>query len=207
MVAAGVATRSSIVSDQSALSLVSNGLFFSNTTGWYQQSLSGTAPTVSVVADTSGVLKVGQWQEIDFAPGASSGSVIRATSLGALGTAYAVGDVLAVSMKVQVQDVTGDWTTIGQGGTGTANLKIGIADNGGAFLSGVRILTTGMGLPAATNVYNYGLSFTKFAVPANTNSPLVLWVSLGLPASHNVKVRIGEVAVINLTQSGLLGLV
>lgn len=207
MSAAGVTPRSSIISDQSALSLVTNGCFLSNLTGWYQQNLSGTAPAVNLVADTTGILKVGQWQEIDFAPGASSGFVTRGTSLGALGTNYAIGDVLAVTAKVQIADVTGDWTSIGQGGAGTAVLKVGIADNGGAFLSGVPIMTTGMGVPGGTNIYNYGLSFMKFTVPSNVNSPLVLWVYLGLPANHEVKLRIGEIAVINLTQTGLLNLI
>lgn len=204
--AAGV-TRACVIDDQSSLNLVSNGIFLSAQTGWFEQpGGTGTAPTYSLVADSSNFLCAGQWMQMDFAPGATSGSRIRAISLGNAGVSWSAGDVVALSLKVQINDVAGNWPTVGPGMAGTGSVRVGFADNTGTWVSATPYATLGIGYPAGTNLYNFGPSWLVFTLPATIANPLALWVSVSLPSGAELQVRVGDVAVINLTTSGLLSI-
>jgi lysophospholipase L1-like esterase len=184
--------------------LVSNPFFLADSaTGWFElPGGTGDAPTYSFVADTEEQLTVGQWREIDFAPGAGAGSRIYSISLGnASSTTWEIGDVLAVCAQVQIEDVAGNWETIGQGGTGTGGVSLKLINGGsGAGLSESAI--TGRLYPIGTDLYAIGPTWLTYTM-ASSPAPLSLWLTVSLPAGANLKVRVGEVGVINLTKSGL----
>lgn len=196
--------RHTMVNVINANNLVSNPFFLGDASSpWFEQpGGTGAAPAYSYVADTQGQLTTGKWREMDFAPGGVNGSRTYAISLGnASPTTWENGDQLAICVQLQVQDVAGNWETIGPGGAGTANIGVRLV-NGGTGVGLSTSAVTGRLYPIGTNLYALGPTWLTYTM-ASSPTPLALWLTVSLPAGANLKVRIGEVGVINLTKTGL----
>lgn len=196
--------RPRVIGGFSAFNLVGNPYFFGNSsTGWFEQpGGSGAAPTYSFQADTSGQLGKGVWREMDFAPGAGSGGRTLAT---AIASGFAPGDVLAFTCKLQIMDVAGNWRAIGPGAAGTGFVSASIVNAGsGAAIAGAPSPLTSLGYPSAANQYDIGPTWQTFTAPESITS-YGLWFRNSLPTGANIKMRVGEVGLINLTAAGMAG--
>jgi hypothetical protein len=166
----------------------------------------GTAPTYSLVSDTSNVLPAGRWAQMDFDATAAGG--VRRLSSGALSpAAWAVGNSLAAVSHVQIEDVSGTWQS--DVAAGTAAFSMGTIDQGGGFLSGVGSIVPSAfaGIRQSVNptFYDIGPIFYPFTIPAGTTA-LNEWWSLTLPTGKHVKMRIGCMGVLNLNALGITSL-
>jgi len=197
--------RPQILDGFSAFNLISNPYFFgSSATGWYERpSGTGTAPTYSYVTDATGALNKGVFREMDFAPGGTSGNRAYAT---VVSSGFSAGDTLAFTGKLQIEDPNAAWTTIGPGAAGTAYCQLEIFNGA----SGVAIPNSrpawGLGFPSSTNIFDYGPLWNVFTVPSGVTS-LELRMTVSLPAGGQLKSRLGEVGLLNLTANGMVGLI
>lgn len=167
--------------------------------GWFEQpGGSGTAPTYSFVADTSGVLPAGRWAQQDF-DAVSGGTRYLATSIGA---GWAVGDEMLVTAHLQIEDVSGSWEA--DVVAGTANHKIIITNQSGVSISVANMIQRNPGIPGAAGIYNIGPICIPFVVPAGTTA-MSIWVQGQLPTGKRCKFRVGCIGAFNLTQMGLVG--
>lgn len=166
---------------------------------WFEQpGGTGTAPTYSLVSDTSGFLPAGRWSQIDF-DATSGGTRNHAVGLAAGG---ANGDLLAVCAHIQIEDVSGTWEA--DCSAGTAGISA-IVTNGGAAITGGSPIGRCAGVPTATaGIYNIGPIFWPVTAPT-TSSNLALWVQMTLPTGKRVKFRVGCIGVVNLTNMGVAG--
>lgn len=171
-----------------------------STTGYYQVTQTGAAPTLGVVADTTGKLVKGKWREVNLASGAASATYVFAT---AVSSGFSVADLMALTLKIQIQDVTGNWQSIGPGSNaGTGSVSVKLMNQSGVQLTGTGSAITGLGYPTTTNQYDIGPVWQPFTVPASTTQ-ILLYMQVSLPASSNVKLRVGEIGMINLTANGM----
>jgi lysophospholipase L1-like esterase len=204
MIRAMPTTRPSLVNAFStSVSLISNPLMLSggtNPTGSVGGVATGTAPTNTPQADTSGVLPAGQWAEIDLNAGATStfgrDFVINASL-------WAVGDVLAITGLMQVVDVTGGgaWDTAVAAGTATASVNI---INAGSGLSVRAFGDRCAGRVLSSGVYNIGPFFTTYTVAGGITG-MTLRYQVALPNGLHIKARFGCLNVWNLTTLGVSG--
>lgn len=169
--------------------------------GWFEQpGGTGTAPTYSLVSDTSGVLPAGRWAEMDFDATASGGS--RKLSSNAVTTGYAAGDKLLLCAHIQVEDVSGTWMT--DVNALTAAVRLYLVNGGtGVPIPPGNTLVANYGVPSQANpaVYNIGPVAMPFTVPAGVTT-LNVWMDVQLPTGKRVKARIGCTGLINLTARG-----
>ena len=167
--------------------------------GWFEQpGGTGTAPTYSLVSDTSGVLPAGRWAQMDFDATAAGG--IRTLSSNAM-TAFTAGDRLLYAAHIQIEDVTGTWAADVSAGTASIAALIVNSATGTAIVS-TPPLVRAPGIPSATaGVHDIGPVVFPITVPAGPTS-LVLWFQLKLPTGKRVKLRVGCVGVINATARG-----
>jgi hypothetical protein len=184
--------------------LISDPLCAGGTTqpaGWFEwPGGSGTAPTYSLVSDTSGVLPAGRWAQMDF-DGTSSGGVRRLSS-GSLSTGFSVGDTLALVCTTQIEDTSGTWQA--DVVAGTAAVVPTVINQSGAAVSGLATYSRCAGVKNASGFYDIGPSFYPFVVPTGTTS-MNMWHSLVVPTGKHYKMRVGCIGVLNLTTLGLAG--
>lgn len=198
--------RTQILDGFSTFNLVSNPYFFgASSAGWYEvvsPAGTGTTPTYSFVTDTSGALAQGMWREMAFAPGATSGTRQYETGIS---SGFTAGDTLALTLKAQVEDAGGIWRAISPSGNGTGNIGVRVV-NGvtGAPLAAVPSPITGSGFPSTPQLYDHGPMWQTFTVPAGT-TVLGVRLSVVLPGGASLKVRIGEIGLLNLTAAGMAG--
>lgn len=172
---------------------------------WYEQpGGTGTAPTYTMVGDTTGRLPAGRWAQMDFDATASGGTrrLAVATSTGTPG--FAAGDWVMHCAHVQVEDVSGDW--MANVTAGTANAALLLLDQGGAGISGGQAVDFCPGLrDPATGFYNIGPIAFPVHVPAGTTQ-IIAWHQLTLPTGSHAKLRVGAVGLLNATALGLQAL-
>jgi lysophospholipase L1-like esterase len=189
-----MALQAGLVTETSGVNLVPNPLMNgagSQPTGYFEQpGGTGTAPTYSIVNDSSGFLEAGRWAQMAF-NAVSGGSRIFAA---ALGTGWSVGDTLAVTGRVQMVDNGGNWEAVSAAVTGAVSIKA--ANQAGSAISGDANNATAGFLSGST--YNIP-SWVTFTVPVGTTS-LLLYCTCTLPAGANVSFRFGAMGVINLTR-------
>lgn len=188
----------------STMNLIQDPLAALGTTqpqGWFEwPGGTGTAPTYSLVSDTSGVLPAGKWAQMDF-DGTSSGGTRRLSPNGLSTSYWSVGDQLLLTGHIQIEDVSGTWETdvlAGNAGAGPA-----IIDQTGVTISGNVPFFRVVGRKnATTGYYDMGPIVWPFTIPSGTTA-LNVWFSLQLPTGKHVKMRVGDAGVLNLTQLGL----
>lgn len=194
--------RPLLLNGLSTFNIVTNPYFLTGTAGWFEQpGGTGTVPVYTRPADTTAFLSSGNWLEMDFDGTALGGSRTYATAITT--AAWSIGDTLAVTGKVQLVDVSGNWQTVGPGAAGTASVGLKVTNQGGATVSGSPLPQTGLGYPIGSSTYNFGPYFETFVVPAGTTS-MNLWFTLGLPTGSHFKMHLGEIGVLNLTTSGFV---
>jgi lysophospholipase L1-like esterase len=197
------ATRPVQIDAQSSLNLCTNGFFITDTAGWYEQpGGTGTALALSRQTDTSGFLQYGQWYEADID---ASAATVRTLATTITSSGWAVGDVLAITAKVQVSDVSGTWAAknTGLGGDGTTNIQIlPVNGSAGTTIPGWNGAFVGAGNAAGGGLYNFGPNLDTFVIPSGLTS-LALWMRMTVPSGSHFKIRIGEVGVVNMTATGL----
>ena len=165
-------------------------------TGWFEQpGGTGTAPTYSLVADTTSVLPVGKWAQMDF--DAVAGGIRRLAVT--CNANEATGDVLAAIAHIQIEDISGTW--VADNIAATASVTLMITNAAGASISSP--MSRCSGIPSATaGIYDIGPCFFPITVPTGTGLPN-LWCNVTLPTGKHVKVRFGCVGIVNLTTLGL----
>lgn len=169
------------------------------TSPWFEiPGGTGTAPTYSMINDTSGVLAVGRWAQMDFDATASGGT----RRLGSNVTSgFTAGDTLLYCFAVQIEDTSGTFAE--DIVATTAGLSIPVLNQSSVpiFSSVISSRTTGIKDPV-TGFYNIGPIAFKFIVPGGVTS-LNFHFGLTLPTGKRVKLRIGEVGFLNLTTLNL----
>lgn len=153
---------------------------------------SGTAPTYSLVSDTSGVLPAGRWSQIAI----SAGSTTLRRHAAAV-TATASSDTVLLCCHVQVDDVSGDWES--KVADGTASITPQFVDAGGASKAQAYYRCPGIGTPGGT--YNFGPVVLPYVTTAAYSG--ILWISCSVPSGSNYNFRVGCVGVLNATTLGL----
>jgi hypothetical protein len=184
-----------------ANNLIANGLMTgagAKPTGWFEQpGGTGTAPTYQIISDSTGFLSAGSFAEMDF--NAVSGGA--RTFACAVGSGWSVGDTLAVTAKMQVSDVAGNWHDSALGGA-SAGLSARLTNQSGVGMNAILGVQNTAGLPRGAGLFNIGAIATRIVVPTGTTS-IALWFTATLPTGGNAKIRIGEVGVFNLTKLGI----
>lgn len=161
-------------------------------TGYFEQpGGSGTAPTYSIVNDTTGRLRAGRWAQMDFDATASGGTRRLARALATTG--FAAGDVMALCAQVDGDDVSG-YAAATAAGTGAWSLTV---------LNQSAVTIAGASLPSANpQTLTPGPLVLPFAMPSGVTGPL-LWFNCTLPTGAHAKFRLGCADVLNLTTLGL----
>lgn len=199
----GMASNYGLVTSPDAYNLITDPLNQRATAtggGWFEQpGGSGTAPTYSFQADTSGFLPAGRWAEQDF-DAVAGGTRYLATAINTAG--WAVGDEIAVTAHLQIADVSGTWEA--DVVAGTADCKIVVTNQAGSIQAVAGLMQRNVGIPGASGIYNVGPVVIPFVVPAGVTA-LNLWMMGKLPTGKRCKFRIGCVGAFNLTQMGLTG--
>lgn len=215
LLAQGRQTRGPLVSSVSPFNLFTNPLFAGTVTSGIgaslsQQSVTGT-PTDTVVADTSGVLRVGaKWQQVECAAGQAQ-TLKTATVSNA---SFAVGDVIAVTGRLQVEDVGGglltEWATnknvassLKFINTSNNSARSGWSNRLGKLRSGVA--------DAAGAIYDQGPFLATYTVeaaaPSTPPGGLSIWWACGSGTqTGDYKHRLSELGIYNLTTLGLTNL-
>ncbi len=170
---------------------------------WYEWTGgSGTAPTYSMVTDTSGFLPAGRWMQMDF--NATVGGVRRIAL--ELTTGFSPGDRVALCAHMQVEDVTGTWRDDVAAGNATFEFT---AINGGTVVAVPGSFPLGRVGGAETapgsGIYNIGPVAHPFTIPAGLTN-LTIWWSVVVPTGKRVKARLGCAGVRNLTTGQMLPL-
>jgi lysophospholipase L1-like esterase len=171
-------------------------------TGWFEQpGGSGNAATYTTVADTTGTL-VGpaQWMEMDV-----TGTAVRRMATAVDFTGVSVGDVVALSGLIHVEDFSGTYeadtashatSVVGDlRNQSPSTIKTLCEYNTGIDL-GTRILASG------NRLWQLGPFLAPITVPASTTD-FNMWISVTAPSGKRYKVRASGFDVINLTALGL----
>ncbi|MGN6721212.1 MAG: SGNH/GDSL hydrolase family protein [Marmoricola sp.] len=201
--AANAATPDGLIRTGGALgirNMVQDPLAATGTTqpsGWFEwPGGSGTAPTYSLVADTSGVLPAGKWAQMDFDATAAGGT--RRLSTNGLNASYwSAGEKLLLTTHVQFEDVSGTWEA--DVVAGTASMGLGVINQSGVSIYSP--LNRPIGRKNSSGFYDLGPLVFPFTVPAGTTG-LNIWFTLVLPTGKRVKMRVGATGVLNLTRLG-----
>lgn len=191
-----------IVDGYSGFNLVSNPWMQSGTANWQLSPSSSGTGYVSCVADTSGLIEIGAFLELDVGSAEATDYCYFQSFGPSYGTAWTNGDVLAFSAKMQVVDLSGDWMVqnIIFGGTSFGDVLI---VNGNTGWPIERLGVQWPGTPVEEGLYNFGPILKTLTVPEDLTS-LQIWLRCKVPAGSNYKFRFGEIGVFNLTRSGLL---
>lgn len=160
------------------------------TTYFEQSGGTGTAPTYSIVNDDSGFLDAGRWAQMDF-NAAAGGARTFASSLKTTG--WAVGDVLALTGKIQVIDDGGNWESVAAVAH-TASVVVRLVNQAAAGISPDIVGSAGLDM---------GPGWRTVTVPVGTTG-MILYCTVTLPTGAHVRVRFGSFAVLNLTALGLV---
>ena len=167
--------------------------------GWFEQpGGTGSVPTYSLVNDASGALVAGKWAQMDFdASGANTGG-LRTLASPTLNTA--VGDLVALTVRIQIEDVSGDW--VNNVGANTAGVSAILVNQSGVTVPGFSGLQRNAGIKSpTTGFYDIGPVFFPVTIPSGTTS-VNFWGRVTVPTGSRYKVRFGELGVINLTAQG-----
>jgi lysophospholipase L1-like esterase len=149
----------------------------------------GTAPTFTVVADTSGTLTAGKWLQMAWNAAANSNRSVASNNFP--GGPYTAGTTLIVCARVQVEDVAG-WDAARV--AGSANASITILDPDTAVAIGtamVNIDAVGMG------------SIVKVVTIPAGHTNLALAFKANIPTGVQANFRLGQVAVYDITALGV----
>lgn len=178
------------------MNMVANGFMNGAGTvadGWAN---SGTATSLALVADTTGELPGGKWQEATVT--ATAAQVSHAFSV-TLNTAdYSVGDVLALSCMMQIEDVSGHWEADASG-THTGFMSASVSNGSLVAITPSFDFTTGR---KKGNVYTIGPSWGT-GVVANASGMICRFAIQVPTGGRSVKMRFGAVQVLNLTRMAL----
>lgn len=159
-------------------------------TPWYSQ-VSPSGSITRAIRAKSGSLRRGQWYEIAADGTSAVASVTEGVTLAA-GT-WAAGDILAVTGRFEIEDTAGNWQSTHAGNAaGGCSLIMTLNGVFQGLLPQPNFLTPGP--------YWYPIT----ASVASTASPtLVMWWNVQVAVGQNIKARLGEFQVYNLTQLGL----
>lgn len=160
---------------------------------------SGAAPVLSAVTDTSGMLPGGKWFEADVT--ATASAIVKNYDHSIVATSastYVTGDTLALTARLQVEDVTGDWVTKVMAHDGTAQQRLSVRANAADQSAS---LDYAPGRLIAPGIYDLGPIWHTF-VMGSTTSAVVRW-GFTVPMGSRWKIRVGAVEVINLTRLSL----
>jgi hypothetical protein len=191
-----------VVDGYSTFNLVSNPWMQAGTSGWALSPSSSGTGYASRAADTTGLIEIGAFLELDVG-GSDASDYCYFQSFGkSYGTAWTNGDVLALSAKMQIADLSGDWLVqnVIYGGAAFGDVLV---VNGNTGWPIERLGVQWPGNQVDEDVYNFGPILKTFVVPDDLTS-LQIWLRCKVPADSNYKFRFGEIGLFNLTKSGLL---
>jgi len=183
-----VQSQPPVISSKTPVGLLANPLVSNSGSSWFEQpGGTGTAPTYSMVADTSGKLPAGgYWREMDWDASASGG--IRTMAIAVSATGWSVGDQMAVFANIDYSDLSGN---VGAGmdlDTTTADYKLQVTNQSGVILAG--------GRPPFSN--SLGEICFNYVVPAGTTG-MNLWYTCTLATGMRARFRLATVDVYSLT--------
>jgi lysophospholipase L1-like esterase len=154
---------------------------------------SGTVPVYTMENDVSGVLVAGRWAQMAV-NSVSSGTRRLADSHSA---DFSAGDTILITGKIQIEDLSGTWET--NCATDAGNVGITILNQSATAIPGASVFGgRSTGLKDENGIYTFHTFAVQFVVPAGTTT-LITWIGLKTPSGSNVKMRVGEFALINMT--------
>ena len=171
------------------------------TSPWFEQpGGTGTAPSYSMVDDTSGKLPAGRWAQMDF-DGSSSGGLRR---LGSPAVSVTAGDVWLAGYYLQVEDESDNW--VANVIAGTEGLAPYVVNQSGSNIGAALPFFRCPGLPDADTpgIYNY-CALHVFPIPPGTTL-INFWFQLTVPTGSHATMRVGLPSLVNLTANGLASL-
>lgn len=160
------------------------------------------SPVTSVVDDTSGVLQQGKWMQVEAPAGSSR--ALRTSNVP--NTAFGAGDLIAITGRIQIEDVDGGMLTDYASCKNTSSIILvdnSIANIGG-WTNRLGSLTSGTA-DAAGAVYDLGPFFTVATATATTNVS-ALWTVSNVCGSGTHRYRLANLGIFNLTRLGLASL-
>lgn len=188
-------------SAQRQINLVSNGFMAGEGStggstglppGWTRTSAVG--PTYSITDDNTGRLPGGRWLTVDI-PAGQTDSTIQFS----IGSKAAVGDVLAMSAVVLIDDQSGDWENNAVAGTANAFFQLRRAAAGTGITPSFD-RTPGLSIGSSRFVQDR----TWYVGTVTAAEEYFFTFSAKKPSASAARIRLGAVSVINLTQSGLV---
>jgi lysophospholipase L1-like esterase len=150
----------------------------------------GTTSTTSIITDVSGFLPAGKWAQADT--NNVSGSNSLNTFLYAMnGSDWTAGDVIAYGGYFQIEDTVGNYKSDLFNNLSYVNV--------GLFFDGAEISGISISGPST------GPSLQVFKI--GSGGVLQMGLQYSLKTGTDIKIRIGNMYVYNLTRLGLLGIV
>ena len=168
------------------------------TSPWFEQpGGTGTAPSYSMVDDTSGKLPAGRWAEMDF-DGSSNGGTRR---LSAPQVSVTAGDAWLLGAYLQIKDGSDDW--VANVIAATAACAFQPVNQSGATITGGPPFFRCPGLPDANvpGIYDY-LVLHRLVIPVGATA-MNIWFQLVVPTGSHATMRVGLTSMVNLTANGL----
>jgi lysophospholipase L1-like esterase len=164
--------------------------------GWFERTGgTGTAPTYTLAADSSGFITHGQMMTMDFDATASGGT--RYVDIPCSSTGWAPGDTLIAFAKVKYVDITGGFAANAGGDAPNATLAFYATNSS----NNIAIKTC-----VNNSVLSPGPIAASFVVPAGI-AGINLALRMTLPTGQHTQALIGEVGLFNLSAAGLASLV
>lgn len=166
-----------------------------NGTGWYEwPGGSGTAPVYSMVADAQGILTAGRWAQMAFDASSSGGTRRLATTVN---SGFSSGDTVLICGRIQIEDLASRWEA--DVAAGTAQASVSIVNQSGVGITGASTFGgRSSGIKNSSGYFDLGPFAVQFVVPAGTTQ-LIPWISVTLPTGANVKMRLAEFGLLNVT--------
>lgn len=152
----------------------------------------GSTPTYSIVNDASGLLAHGRWAQMDF-NNTSGVAGARRLSVTAASTGWAVGDLLRLTGRLELEDVGGGYE---------AEMVPPASNTGVAFLV---VNQSAVAILVGTHHFqegDIGPQWFGLVVPAGTTA-LTVWVEVPVHNGFHLKARVGELGLFNATALGL----
>jgi lysophospholipase L1-like esterase len=169
--------------------LIANPTFAVDTSSWLEQSGgTGSAATLSAVADATGKLKYGRWLQADWNATTGGFKNIRSSSISFASNGIVAGDKLLITARRDYEDVEG-------------NYEFNAAPASKPCAFGLYIMDSSFNQIAILDdsaVAKPGPVSTIFTVPSGMTG-LIISMFIKLNAERNVKFKIGEVGVFKVS--------
>lgn len=165
-------------------------------TGWALGTNSGVTLTPSIISDSSKLLTLGRWQEFGIVV-TGAGGWCNYTLTPSPAINLTAGHTYSVSFCLQIEDVGGGLLSSINSNASGIHLLV---TSGGSYVENILLSRFPARAYGSTHMGRFSYLFT----PASSHTSCSLLLMVILNDSLNIKIRIGRLAIIDLTENGII---